>query len=502
MRSGVLRILRLPGVHRPWLSLASVVAMTASYQASEAESAHEIAQDVASRLVVETEPEEDDLLSHEVQDPSRDLFSFRAENVDLKRVLAMFARSNGLNIVPDLDIIGDLTVDFRNLPLDLAMKALLDAHGFYFVKEGELIRVRNVETRLFQVDYMRIKRSGQGANSVQISSAAGSSGGSQAGGSASSSSGGEGSNMVVTADSSIDFWSDLRMQLEELISPEGSFSINSLSGVITVTDRHGYVLKIADFIDRVSRNIVRQIDLEVEIYEVKLSEQNKLGINWSRVSENLDTTFTGGLIISEPRFGTFPGSNSISISHNRGGTSAVLEALQEQGELRVVSKPRLRTLNNQPAVIRVGQDLPVFFQTITTTPSNPPVITTNEEVKIVTIGTVLSVTPQISAEGVITLDISPSVSRLVRNEISAVTGASAPIIDIRQASSIVRIRDGDTIVMGGLVQDGSTETVRKIPILGDIPIVGRAFTATFSTEDKTELVIFLTPRIIDPHSLN
>ena len=241
-----------------------------------------------------------------------------------------------------------------------------------------------------------------------------------------------------------------------MISPEGSFSINSLSGVITVTDRHGYVLKIADFIDRVSRNIVRQIDLEVEIYEVKLSEQNKLGINWSRVSENLDTTFTGGLIISEPRFGTLPGSNSISISHNRGGTSAVLEALQEQGELRVVSKPRLRTLNNQPAVIRVGQDLPVFFQTITTTPSNPPVITTNEEVKIVTIGTVLSVTPQISAEGVITLDISPAVSRLVRNEISAVTGASAPIIDIRQASSIVRIRDGDTIVMGGLVQDGST----------------------------------------------
>ena len=144
----------------------------------------------------------------------------------------------------------------------------------------------------------------------------------------------------------------------------------------------------------------------------------------------------------------------------------------------------------------------MFFQTITTTPSNPPVITTNEEVKIVTIGTVLSVTPQVSAEGVITLDISPAVSRLVRNEISAVTGASAPIIDIRQASSIVRIRDGDTIVMGGLVQDGSTETVRKIPILGDIPIVGRAFTGTFSTEDKTELVIFLTPRIIDPHSLN
>jgi type II secretory pathway component GspD/PulD (secretin) len=146
--------------------------------------------------------------------------------------------------------------------------------------------------------------------------------------------------------------------------------------------------------------------------------------------------------------------------------------------------------------VRVGQDLPVFVRQVTQSPGTPPVITTNESIQTITVGTVLSITPQVSADGLITLDITPAVSRLVRTETSATGQTNAPVIDIRQASSIVRVRDGATIIMGGLVQDGSTTTHRKIPLLGDIPFLGKAFSGEYKSEERTELVFFLTPRII------
>ena len=104
-------------------------------------------------------------------------FSFRAEGVPIKQALALFARANNLNIVPDLDIEGDVTVEFRDLPLDLAMRSLLEANGYYFVQDKGLLRVRNRETRIFQIDYIQATRSGQGSNAVQISSGSGGSSG-------------------------------------------------------------------------------------------------------------------------------------------------------------------------------------------------------------------------------------------------------------------------------------------------------------------------------------
>ncbi len=439
------------------------------------------------------------------------LFSFRADAVPIKQALALFARANNLNIVPDLDVVGEVTVEFRDLPLDQAMNALLEANGYYFVQDGRLLRVRNFETRLFHVDYIHVTRSGQGSNAVQISSGGSSSSGGgsgSSGGSAGGAGGGtEGSTMTVTNTSTINFWADLAEQLKTLVSEAGSFTINSLSGTIVVRDRHPGVCAVADYLARVTESIVRQVDLEVEIYEVALSDDFQLGVNWQKVSQDLDTTFTtipgqlglptsGGMIVQSPVFGGASGAPAIRIGHQRGSVTAVLDALKQQGNLRVVSKPRLRTLNNQPAVVRVGQDLPVFITQTTQSPGSPPVISTNESIQTVTVGTVLSITPQVSADRLVTLDITPAVSRLVRTETSATGNTNAPVIDIRQASSIVRVRDGATIVMGGLVQDSNSSTQRKVPLLGDIPVLGKAFTATNKLKERTELIFFITPRVI------
>jgi type II secretory pathway component GspD/PulD (secretin) len=204
---------------------------------------------------------------------------------------------------------------------------------------------------------------------------------------------------------------------------------------------------------------------------------------------------TGGLIVQTPVYGIPPGAAGIRMTHHQGNFSAVLDALKLQGNLKVVSKPRLRTLNNQPAVVRVGQDIPVFLRQVTLSGTQNPIPVETETIQTITVGTVLSITPQISSDGLITLDITPAVSRLVRMETS-VSGNNAPVIDIRQASSIVRVRDGATIVMGGLVQDSSSTTHRKIPVLGDIPLLGKIFTGTYDNSERTELIFFLTPRII------
>jgi len=428
----------------------------------------------------------------------RQLFSFRADNVDLKEALALFARANQLNIVPDLEIAGAVTVDFHDLPLDLAMDALLDAHGYYFVKEGNLIRVRELETRLFEVDYIQITRTGAGSNHVSVSSGSSSGGGS--GGSSGGGGGGggnEGSTTAVTTGSTVDFWATIRDELKGLLSPAGTSSVNSLAGTIIVTDRHRNIKRIADFLDSITHIVNRQVELSIEIYEVAFAKGQQLGINWDYVASNLDATFGASVINRSPDFGANPGSPAITINHQRGGLTAVLEALKHEGELSVVSKPRLRTLNNQPAVIRVGQDFPYFLsqisQTTTAAGINRDV---SETLQIVTIGTVLSITPRVSTEGIITLDITPAVTRLVGEVKSAELGNSAPIVDIRQAASIVRVRDGDTVTLAGLVQTTKTRNQRKIPVLGDIPLLGRAFTGTVDSDDKTELVIFITPRIV------
>jgi MSHA type pilus biogenesis protein MshL len=389
------------------------------------------------------------------------------------------------------------------------MGALLEANGYYFAREGRLLRVRNRESRLFHIDYIHTTRTGQGSSAVQISSGGGgsSSGSGGASGGAAGGSSSEGSTMTVTNNSTINFWGDLAEQLKSLISTKGSFTISSLSGTVLVNDNHRNIELIGKYIATVTQNIVRQVDLEVEIYEVSLSNSNQFGVNWQRVEEKLGTTFNtipgqgtlgtaGGLIVQTPLYGTPPGAPGIQATFQRGNTQAIVDALAQEGELKVVSRPRLRTLNNQPSVVRVGQDLPVFVTQVTQTTGTTTVINTNETIQTITVGTVLSITPQVSDDGLITLDITPAVSRLVRTETSATGNTNAPVIDIRQASSIVRVRDGATVIMGGLVQNSTTKTKRKVPLLGDIPLLGRAFSGSYDTSERTELIFFVTPHIV------
>jgi MSHA biogenesis protein MshL len=430
--------------------------------------------------------------------PMGPLYSFRAQDLPVIDALALFARSNHLNIVAGPEITGTITVDFHHLPLEQAMSAILEAHGYYWEHHQNLIQVKQFKTTMLNIDYIRLVRGGTGQNRAQMNSGSG-------GGSGSSSQ--DTGQITVSQQDEIKFWEELEKQIQTLMSKDGRLVINRMSGTIQVTDWYQRIDEIDDFLNTVLKALYRQVEIEVRIYEVNLSDSYSLGIDWSKINF-FGTSGNIGLanIIAPPFFPPFGGvafkAATTTISFADGSFDGVLKALAEQGDLRVVSQPRVITMNNQPALIKVATDEPFFSSTISQGTAGTPNLVT-EQVRSVTVGLVLSVTPQISEDGWIMLDVTPILSRLreIRSSPSAQKGeggATAPVLDVKQSSGLVRLKDGEMVIIGGLIQEESSETERKVPILGDIPYLGRLFKGTYTVKTKSELVIFLSPKIVRP----
>jgi general secretion pathway protein D len=169
-----------------------------------------------------------------------------------------------------------------------------------------------------------------------------------------------------------------------------------------------------------------------------------------------------------------------------------LRAIAQAGKLEVLSRPSILTRNNQPATITVGQSVPlvtsVAFQGLTGTPIN--------SVTYQSVGIILNVTPFITSDGMVEMIVSPQISQLSAQTVPIAAGVSIPVIDVRSADTVVVTPDGQTVIIGGLMQNSKTQADSKIPILGDIPLLGAAFKRKAKTSVKTELLIFLTPHIV------
>jgi len=419
------------------------------------------------------------------------LYSFRAQELPLIDALALFARSNRLNIVTGPDIIGSVTVDIHDLSLEQAMSALLEAHGYYWEHHGDLIQVRKFKSATITVDYIRLIRGGTVQNRAKLNS------GSSGGGSGSSGGGSQNNGQItVNQKDEIKFWEELEKQLGTLMSDDGRLVVNRMSGTIHVTDWYQRVDQIQHFLKSVHQALYRQVEIEARIYEVNLSDNYSLGIDWSKINFSGNSgNFALSNIITAPFGGFIAKAATTTISFADGSFDGVLEALQEQGELHVVSQPRVVTLNNQPALIKVATDEAFFTSTVSQGTAGTGNIVT-EQARSVTVGLVLSVTPQISDDGWIMLDVTPILSRLREIRESPQGTATAPVLDVKQSSGLVRLKDGEMVIVGGLIQENSSETERKVPILGDIPVLGRFFTGTYTAKTKSELVIFISPKIV------
>lgn len=413
---------------------------------------------------------------------SKPLYSFRAQEMPLADALRLFSRVNELNIVVGPDVVGEVTVDFQGLSLEKAMAALLETRGYFWEKQEELVVVRRFETKTFTLDYIRLERGGSGRNKAQVTS--GSGGGQDAG------------EVSLSQSDQIKFWEELEGQVKALLSQDGRLVVNRLSGTIQITDLHKRVGEVSQFLVNVRQSLYRQVEIQARIYEVTLRDDYSLGLNWNEIKfGGFDGSGTIGITdIITATAGGFPvKAATAAISFADGSFSGVLNALHEQGQVKILSQPRILTMNNQPALIKVGTDQSFFSSTTTQGTAGSGNIVT-EQVRTVTSGLVLSVTPQISHDGWIMMDVSPIITTLT-DTVTSANGSTAPVIDVKQSGGLVRVRDGEMVIIGGLIQDQVSDTERKVPMLGDIPGLGRLFKGTYQVKRKTELVIFLMPRI-------
>ena len=449
------------------------------------------------------------------------LYDFRADNLELKTALAMFARANRLNIVPDNDLAGQVTLDVRELPLDEMMQALLEAADCVWYEKNNLIRVRNTETRIFNVDYLRLSRKNSVHNSADLNDGASGGGGSGGGGSGSSGggssgssgssggssggtsvSGGGGSSVSLSAENPVDFWADLEKEVLTMLTPQGKSTVNKTAGLIQVTDRPSALKRLERYLTVTGSHVHRQVEIDAKVYDVTLSDQFQFGIDWNQAAKAYGGQLNYGPSTLPQSIGSAAtGPSALTLLFTNFNTTALVDALKLQGKVEVVTKPRIRTLNNQTALIKVGEER-AFFSTATTYLPGTSQTTAiqQSQVQMVTFGTILSLTPQISSDGWISLDISPVLSRQTGVETTgnAATGqTTAPDMETKQATALVRVRDGTTILMGGLIQTENDKNERKIPLLGDIPYLGKLFTGTFTYKRKTELVILVTPHIVE-----
>lgn len=468
--------------------------------------------------------------------------------------VAQIAAQAGLTATIDPDVRGTTSAHLRNVSVDEALRQLVAPSGATFQIQGSVLRVVPVRmaTRTFHLDYVALSRVGTMTTLVQrrlSNNVAGYSGygpqvgtstGALGGLNAAAASGGD----VLSAQSVADIWQEIRVALIGIMQagqpvahvttqanpmeqasaaaastqatggfgsgaasipfPDGSsLVISPISGLINVTAMPDRLAAVEAFINDFQASVLRQVVIEAKIVEVDLSNSYQYGIDWSVVSKAASGKY-GVTLSSSPNVQTSGNAGNIAFTVNSGSTqiNAVLTALSTQGDVSVLSNEKTTALNNQRAIFDVSTD-EVFFS-VTRTPLFGPtgaVVETQSSIipQQISVGVVLDVLPQISADNVLTMDIRPAVTSIDHVDsitTSDGTSASAPVIARREGDTIARMRAGETMVIGGLVQTRHDHTVSGIPLLKDIPLLGKAFQHIDNTDTRSELVVFLTPTII------
>jgi general secretion pathway protein D len=293
---------------------------------------------------------------------------------------------------------------------------------------------------------------------------------------------------------------------------------NPEGGLLSVRATSRQHEKVQEFLDIIMTTAKRQVLIEATIIEVKLSDQYQQGINWSRINGNsklgqglIGPSLPSGVTpLASPGFFIFDYANPTT---RFGNISATIQLLESFGKVKVLSSPKISVLNNQTALLKVV-DNSIFFTlkvtpaVLTSTGTIATPATYESKVETVPVGFVMSVTPQISADDEVTLNVRPTITRIVdyvddpnpelrkQNVISKV-----PVIQARELESILKVQSGQVAVMGGLMQDSVDNKKDGIPLLSSMPVVGNLFSYRNETASKTELVIFLRPVVVKDASL-
>lgn len=435
------------------------------------------------------------------------LFSFSARNTPLQDVLLGLAKEAGMNLVIEKGVnpVEPVSAEFRNLSLKTALDTILSACEYFYKVRGNVLTVKAFETRIFRLNYPLVYNEPTSKVGGDILGEAGSDD------SSTELSGEFQVEAKITDKDHLNVWKQVEEALSPpkegdedkggLLSPEGRAQINYMSGTIVVTDRRKNILIVENFLKEVSKGILRQVVIEAKIIEVKLDYMHQYGIDWGAVHETSGGTFNfGSNFATALAANTGIASSAFTATTGTWALSGMIDALKTQGDVNVLSSPRLSVLNNQSALISVGRMYPYLDFTIETVSAGDVVsYKLVPTVKNAQEGITLGITPQISETGVTTLHIVPIITEKVGDQAFTYenTNWTVPIFDIQETDTIVRAVDGSTIIIGGLIKDRTSDVTKKIPLLGDIPFIGRLFSHQTKINKKSELVILLTPTVVE-----
>ena len=447
-----------------------------------------------------------DNLNRPVIEPRMDI---SAKSVSAKQFFGSLLKGTKYNLTVSPDVSGRITVVLNDVTIAETMDAVADMYGYDIQRQGNTYRVNGagIRTEIIPMNYLLMKRNGSSNSSISSgyltdssSSDSGSSSDDSSSDDDSSSSSSNSTGTEISTKTDTDYWAELENTLLALTANKRNTQviISPQAGLVTV---HGYpkdIRKIKDFLAQAETQLQRQVLLEVKIMEVTLNDGYEQGIDWN---------VNNSSVVPDPSFSfkidditdITAGGSVLTLAGN--DFSAAISLLKTQGDVNVLSSPRVTALNNQKAVIKVGRDeyFVTGYSTTTSTENN----TTDQDIELTPFfsGIALDVTPQIDNEGGVLLHVHPSIID-VTDSSKTVADINLPLAksDVRETDTVVKAKSGEIIVIGGLMKTANKDLVAKVPFLGDIPWLGELFTNRSQSVQKTELIILIKPIVVDQNT--
>jgi len=411
-----------------------------------------------------------------------------AENASLRQVLYLISQNTGLNLIIDNDVDANstITLTLNKASSEDALDTVMDLSGCSYTLKGNMLYVKQYATRTFSIPYIHTQSSFDSTLGGDI----------LGGGTASGVSGKFALNYKNPAEAN-DFYKQLETNIKELLSPSGKFTLNKFTGTLIVTDTKKILENIDGMLKKIKKSTSRQVLIEAKILEVTLNDTHALGVDWNTLPGAIgDFAFQQTLGLT----GATAGKLSYSDKH----INAVMSALDTAGDVDTLSNPRIKVASGQSALITSGRLVPFWDLQVTPSTINGTTITPavyDYTRRDVLDGLSLGVTANITEEGEIVLNIVPVTSSIegeksITNPLGEYA-ASAPIISVKEAGTIIYARNNDLVLIGGLINTVKKDERTSIPVLGALPYLGTLFSQTNQKDEKRELVILLKLNLVE-----
>ncbi len=431
-------------------------------------------------------------------------------------------------------------VKLKNSTLKGFLNTILKDNDLHYTLSGNKLKISYLITRTFRIHYISGQRIGKSSANVTIADSSTSDPGGYGGGGADDASSKSKTGISIESNHEFVFWKTVEREIQRILIGAGDGSthytktgegwtgpdgqvweynplapiVNAEAGMVTVTGTDRQINRVARYVHALAKQIKQQVLIDVRILTVKFDDSTTTGVDWSQLyglqNMTINTlamaqkdvaTYTFDAIrgITDAEFGGGAPNNAKVISMT-GSTqvSEVVKFLSTQGDVKAISSPRVMTLNNQPALISVGREL--FYKLKSTSAlgggenSNTA---EGETVDSVFAGILLDITPEIDSDGTITLKINPSISDTIDDIQTGVgTRSIPPDLIRRQIASVIKVKDGEHAILGGLIFSREGVKVNKVPLLGDIPLLEYAFKHEEKINTVEELVFIITPHVI------